>query len=77
MDGDSIIYVPYPVAAELICELCPTAQVGRLRGLGRRDGVFAEVRRHENLAKHIKVVHKSEAKVMAVCSVCGFTGDGV
>ncbi|KAI4474277.1 hypothetical protein M0804_014937 [Polistes exclamans] len=70
MDGDRVIYVLYPVAAELTFELCPTAAVGRLRGFGRRDGVFAGTRRHEDLAKHVKVAHKSEAKVLAKCSVC-------
>ncbi|KAI4474941.1 hypothetical protein M0804_014587 [Polistes exclamans] len=70
MDGDRVIYVLYPVAAELTFELCPTAAVERLRGFGRRDGVFAGARRHEDLAKHVKAAHKSKAKVLAKCSVC-------
>ncbi|KAI4484393.1 hypothetical protein M0802_013102 [Mischocyttarus mexicanus] len=77
MVGDRIIRVPYPVAAELVCELCPTERVGRLRRDERRDGVFKGVRRHEDLVKHIKVVHRSKTKVIAICRVCRFTGDGV
>ncbi|KAK2575392.1 hypothetical protein KPH14_012796, partial [Odynerus spinipes] len=76
MEGRREILLTFPYPAQLTCELCPAAALGRVFRDGRQRGVFKGDRRHEDYVKHLKQLHKDEHIVTFKCGRCDYKGDG-
>ncbi|KAK2575197.1 hypothetical protein KPH14_003232 [Odynerus spinipes] len=76
MEGRREILLTFPYPAQLTCELCPAAALGRTFRDGRQRGVFKGDRRHEDYVKHLKQLHKDEHVVTFKCGRCDYKGSG-
>ncbi|KAK2575199.1 hypothetical protein KPH14_012869, partial [Odynerus spinipes] len=76
MEGRKEILLTFPYPAQLTCELCPAAALGRTFRDGRQRGVFKGDRRHEDYVKHLKHLHKDEYILTFKCGRCDYEGEG-